>query len=165
MMADIETVRDELEKIRSADKQKRLRPESIVDYARKYKGSALHSKFLWDDSEAAELYRLKQAREIIKVAVTVITPENVPTVVTVSEYVSLSDSRGEGYELTVDVLDDNARAQILLQDTIKRLLSIKEVALFEELLAVHKAIQKAAAIYMPKPKEEKSRSRSESLRV
>lgn len=155
MMANIEGVREELEKIRRADKEKRLRPEAVVNYARKNKGSALHDKFTWDDSEAAELYRLVQARDIIRVAVTVITPADVSTVVSVKEYVSLSDKRNDGYERIEDIMADPERVQVLLEDTVTRLAGIKEVALFEELLPVHKAIQRAVALYLPKEKEEK----------
>lgn len=165
-MSKAADIREELERIRSADKQGRLRPEAVIEYAKKNKGSALYAEFTWDDGEAADLYRLEQARKIIRVVVTVVTPPNVPTVVSVKEYVSLSDQRGDGYEEITAVLADQDRAQVLLEDVIKRLLGIKEVQLFEELASVNRAIQKAAALYLPKPPKDGIKGgRIESARV
>lgn len=167
MMADIETIRDELEKVRLAAKDKRLRPKAALEYARRHKDSALHRRLTWDNEEAGDLYRLEEIRRLIRVAVTVIETEYTPTVVSVREYVSLSDNRDDGYECLVDVMDDAGRSQVLLQDVIQRLLSIKETAIFEELAGVHKAIQKAAANHIPREetKEKPTRIRVETLRA
>jgi len=48
-----------------------LRPEDVVEFARSPE-TALHEEFTWDDSEAAHQYRLWQARQVIRVNVTVI---------------------------------------------------------------------------------------------
>ncbi len=57
----------ELHAIAEANNGK-LRPVDVVEAARP-KNSVLHSRFEWDDSEAAERYRLWQARQLISVTV------------------------------------------------------------------------------------------------
>ena len=52
----------EMEKIEARDGQ--VTSKSLLDAGRP-EGSALHSLFEWDDSKAAELYRLKQATDVI----------------------------------------------------------------------------------------------------
>lgn len=53
-----------------------LRPADVVDAARN-PNSSMHSQFEWDDGEAAEAYRLQQARSLIRrVKVEVIRPDN-----------------------------------------------------------------------------------------
>ena len=47
------------------DRRGRLTPEQVVEAARD-KASALHDCFEWDDSTAAEKYRLDQARDLLK---------------------------------------------------------------------------------------------------
>ncbi len=43
----------------------KLRPQAVVDAA-KDEDSPLHNAFCWDDAEAARLYRLDQARRLIR---------------------------------------------------------------------------------------------------
>ena len=50
-----------------------LSAHDVVEYARD-PDSALHSSFTWDDSEAAEQYRLEQARRVIR-TVKITVPE------------------------------------------------------------------------------------------
>lgn len=84
-----------------------LRPVDVVEEARPVK-SVLHRYFEWDDTKAAEKYRLDQARELIQVCVTVLaSPENPDKLVAVRMYTSLPDFRkaeGGGYLRTEDVL-------------------------------------------------------------
>lgn len=47
------------------DRRGRLTAEQVVEAARP-DGSALHGCFEWDDSKAAESYRIEQARELIR---------------------------------------------------------------------------------------------------
>ena len=49
--------------------------EAVVDKARRKKGE-LHSCFEWDDSVAAEEYRLNQAREILRSLVIAVVPSD-----------------------------------------------------------------------------------------
>jgi len=67
-----------------------LLPEKVVEAAENPK-SALHDAFEWDDSEAARLYRLHQARNMIRVIV-----EYEPDVhKEVRAFISLRDDRKE----------------------------------------------------------------------
>lgn len=47
------------------DHNDQITPEIIVEHARK-KASALHGMFTWDDTEAARLYRLTEAGDLIR---------------------------------------------------------------------------------------------------
>ena len=63
--ADAQKVGNELEKIEYKN------ANSVLASAKKNKKSELHKCFTWEDSEAAELYRLDQARCILRMLVTV----------------------------------------------------------------------------------------------
>ena len=65
---DAQEIGEELEKIKTKEN---LTPISVVERA-KNKKSILHKLFEWDDSEAAEQYRLQQARNIVNHVVEVI---------------------------------------------------------------------------------------------
>lgn len=91
-----------------------LRPSDVVEFARN-PDTALHSKFTWDDTTAAHQYRLWQAREIIRVVVTVPDRATEPMRV----YVSLTDDRqedGGGYRTLTEVMrKKDMRAALLSQ--------------------------------------------------
>lgn len=91
-----------------------LFPERVVDFARD-PSTALHAKFTWDDTAAAHQWRLMQARKLINIHLTVITPDTQPVPI----YVSLHSDRakkGGGYRKTVDVMQSPAmRAELLDQ--------------------------------------------------
>jgi hypothetical protein len=57
------TVAQELAKLE--DRSGRITPEQVVEVARD-PSSPLHPLFVWDDGEAAEKYRLDQARGVIR---------------------------------------------------------------------------------------------------
>ena len=102
-----------------------LRPHDVVEYARNRR-TALHDYFTWDDSKAAHEYRLWQARQLIRVAVTVLTPE-VPKPARI--YVSLRSDRARdagGYRLTADVLSDSDRREQLLAEALADLQTWQE---------------------------------------
>lgn len=63
--ADADKVYDEISGLES------ITPQNVLEKA-KNKGSELHKCFEWDDSVAAEKYRLSQARQIIRYLV--VTP-------------------------------------------------------------------------------------------
>lgn len=96
-----------------------LRPADVVEYARTNEESALHRQFEWDDSAAAEKYRIWQARAIIRLSVTVIADNVEP----VRALVSLSTDRkaGGGYRSIEAVLADEAEREQLLNDALLEL--------------------------------------------
>ena len=65
---DAQTAGEELARI--YDRDGRLTPKSVLDESRD-ENAPLHSCFTWNDSEAAEKYRLQQAGNIIRALVTV----------------------------------------------------------------------------------------------
>jgi hypothetical protein len=103
---------DELHRIEAAGGGKLL-ASAVVDAARP-SGSPLHSHFDWDDSAAAEKYRLMQARQLIRVCVEYIRVG--VTTKRIQAFVSLITDReaGGGYRSTVNVLAmDHLRAQLI----------------------------------------------------
>lgn len=118
-------------------------PVKVVEYARS-PDTALHSKFEWDDTEAAEKYRIWQARMIIRAEVEVITEANdTPS----RRFVSLLDDRkadtDRGYRAMVSVLSDEALRMKLL-DEAKRdmLLFRRKYSMLKELAEVFAAMDK-----------------------
>jgi hypothetical protein len=93
-----------------------LLPVDIVERARS-ENSALHRYFEWSDTEAAEAYRLNQARGVIR-AVVRFVPSNVGTQ-EVRAYLSLPSDRATtgGYRAVTDVIDDAA----MLDEAIKEI--------------------------------------------
>lgn len=113
-MKDLDEIREELERIRLPDG--RLMPEDVVERARDPK-SALHDCFLWDDSEAAAQYRLYQARQLLRVVVTVLPGTDTVTRMNVSLY--RDRINGGGYRSLAVVLRDPESRAALLEDARK----------------------------------------------
>jgi hypothetical protein len=99
-----------------------LEAGDVVNAARN-KDNILHPYFEWNDSLAGELYRLKQAGNIIRacVAVDEVTKEKTRV------YVSLSEGGNNrvGYRAIVDVLADDGLKQQLLEQALKELYHFK----------------------------------------
>lgn len=96
---DVDVVRAELERVRTAN-DGILKAEAVVEAARP-KSSPLHDLFEWDDSAAAELYRVAQARRYIQVVMVSrprLTDEDTPRKIEVEVrgYVSLPSMRKNG---------------------------------------------------------------------
>ncbi len=109
-----DTILSSLERIRKGNNGILL-PEDVVKNARSVK-SPLHSHFQWDDSIAGEEYRIWQARQLIKVAVTIIPNFDKP----IRAYVSLREDRPEGgYRLLVEVLANVDLKEQLLNQALK----------------------------------------------
>ncbi len=116
------SVTEELETIRQ-NHNGVLFPEDVVEYARD-PDTELHKKFDWDNDTAAEKYRIWQARQIIRVSVTILNRDNI----TVQTYVSLkqdrysSDEDGKfmgGYRHTLEVLKTPSLRKTLLEEAIE----------------------------------------------
>src|SRR2546421_688544 len=111
-----EGIRSELKKIAAANNGC-LRPPDVVDAARP-KSSPLHEHFDWDDTDAAEKWRLEQARHLIRFAIQVV--EYKGSNVVVPDFVSLSTDRhkGNGYCLTVDIMSNEQKRRQMLADAL-----------------------------------------------
>jgi hypothetical protein len=88
-----------------------LLPERIVEFARSA-NTAMHSAFTWDDGEAAQRWRLAQAKQVIRAAVTML-PRPDGGMVPVRAYVF--DTRKSAYAATAEVIVDDAGADMLLR--------------------------------------------------
>lgn len=118
-----------------------LRAADVVAYARDPK-TILHGKFLWDDGEAARLYRDNQARQLIRVAVKMIGNGSTQAI---RAFVSLSTDRDEGgYRSTIEVLSDAAMKARLLQDALAELDSFR--VKYQELVELAGVFQAADEI-------------------
>ena len=90
-----------------------LLPEMVVEAARS-EDSAMHDSFEWDDSIAAQSYRIHQARNMIRVVVSYLPSDKSETAHRV--FVSLLEDRNEdgGYRTMVSVMSDkDLRSQLL----------------------------------------------------
>lgn len=127
-----------------------LRPDAVIEYARNKK-SALHGRFIWDDTKAAHQYRLTQARDIIRVAVIVESNTSQP----VRAYVSLSDERGAegGYRAIAQVMDDKLLRERLLADCYSDLVLFRKKYAVLAKIATMKPLFKAINAALPQPKK------------
>jgi inactivated superfamily I helicase len=122
-----------------------LRPADVVEAARPVK-SVLHRHFEWDDSKAAEQYRLEQARDLIQVCVTVIeSPEDPDKLVAVRMYTSLPDFRKAergGYLRTEEVLEDAELREQAIKQAISEFQRWEEkYKNLEEFISVYDAMR------------------------
>ena len=138
--------KEELQKI-AAEHGGVLYPKDVVNAARN-PNSPLHGAFEWDDGIAAEKFRLVQARELIRVQVTMIPSRGTP----VRAFVSLSPDRVEngGYfpieqvmnteKLRLQMLRDAARDLQIFTTKFREIEELTKVnAAAEEFLAGRKA--------------------------
>lgn len=141
-MSKTEDIRKELEIIRKRNGGL-CRPADVVAYARN-KGTALHDQFTWDDGDAAEKYRLWEARQVIRVHVTVLPNDAKP----IRAFVSLRSDRdtGGGYRTIEDVMAKNSwREELLDQAMAEQQLWQSKYEHLVELAPLFEAREKVAA--------------------
>jgi hypothetical protein len=112
----------------------------VVEHARA-DSSPLHKYFEWDDDRAAELWRERQARELISSFT--ITVENYET--PVQAFVSLDSDRYNhtGYRWTVDVMAEPTLRDSYLRTALHELQSIEaRYAHVTQLSTVFRAVHK-----------------------
>jgi hypothetical protein len=85
-------VKEALDEIAQGDPSGRLQAQAVVERA-KSRTSILHQCFTWDDTKAGALYRLEEARGLIR-RYSVVIEQQPP--VTTRAYVSLRSLRGKG---------------------------------------------------------------------
>jgi hypothetical protein len=90
-----------------------LYPTDVVEAARDPK-SPLHSRFEWDDGEAAEKWRLEQARVLIRVYVHVIADPQTNKVVRIRNYAHLRND-GAGYRPIQTIAASRSTREAYLQ--------------------------------------------------
>ena len=104
-----------------------VKPEQVLDYARD-EDSELHKCFDWDDSSAAEKYRLYQARLVVNHLIVVKRdPENEKQEpVQFRVMMKNDDDHSSGYKQTLVMVRDEDEYQKLLKQAYKELHSFKE---------------------------------------
>ena len=121
-----------------------LAPENVVNAARSVR-SPLHKLFDWDDTKAAEKWRIHQARQVLRVTVELIGNDKSP----VRVFVSLTKDRtGDetGYRSMVDVVSDDELYAQMLKDALEELRVFKaKYARFKELREVFAVIDRVRA--------------------
>jgi len=93
-----------------------LRAEDVVEFAKNPK-TTLHNAFEWDDKKASYKWRLFQANQLIRVAVTILPRENQEPIM-VRPFVSLKEDRynGGGYRSTLEVMESPILRKTLLDE-------------------------------------------------
>lgn len=134
----------ELEHIRSKSADGVLQAEDVVEFARDER-TALHSEFEWDDTEAAHQFRLVQARQIIRLTVTVVESPAGPQ--TVRMYASCDSDRtqpGGGYRPLTEVMSNDDLREQLLGAAFRELRTVRrKYQQLQELKPIFRAIDKA----------------------
>lgn len=105
--------------LRDLEHDGRLMPADVVKAARD-EDSPLHSSFEWDDTEAAQKYRLHQARALIRTVKLMVTVREVP--VSVPYYVRdpEADAKQAGYRTVVSLRSEEDVARAAIIDAMKR---------------------------------------------
>lgn len=127
-----------------ADGDGLIKPERVVEAARP-KASPIHDQFEWNNTAAAEKYRLLQASELIRVSVEIIDCGGGRDPIMVRAFTSLATERGEGggYRATVQVLSNKQMREQMLADAIAELQAFeKRYEILRELAEVFAASRK-----------------------
>jgi hypothetical protein len=121
----VRQVRAEIEKIAAANDGV-ITPEMIVAYARDNPLSALHRIIEWNDTKAAEQWRLSQAAMLIRKYVIKVEGDDGETI-KIRGFVSLPSDRGaEGtYRSTLRVLSDEEQTAELIATALVELNSFR----------------------------------------
>jgi hypothetical protein len=119
-----------------------LQVDAVIAAARA-QDSPLHSKFTWDDTEAAHKWRQEQARALIRVTVKYL-PENGNSVRVFVSLTTDQRTKGGGYRQLVSVMSNEEQRAQLLEDAYSDLQRFREkYSLLTELAEVFAAITAA----------------------
>lgn len=130
-----------------------LKPEKVVEFAEDDE-THLHKCFEWDNSKAAERYRLNQARQQISMYVMVVQSPKGP--VKIRAFQSLPSDRisGGGYRKTTDILQDDALVAELVNSAMKDLATVRQrYEAVSALSPVWEAAEEVAKRVLPKLKK------------
>lgn len=113
------TIKEELLSIKAESADGLLYAPMVVDWARSHPDSALHKSLEWNDTRAAQEYRIQQVRQLIRVHV--IAEDGAP------QLVSLTFDRKQngGYRAVDDVLKNRDLSDIMLKDALDELTRIQ----------------------------------------
>lgn len=110
---DAQVAGDELERIRTWDNG-RLDAKNVVEVSRD-PGAPLHPAFEWDDEQAAEAYRIEQAKYMIRSIVVQQAPDQTEAQ-PIRAFVSVVRDKGRSYTAVGHAMaDPDLRRQVLLK--------------------------------------------------
>jgi hypothetical protein len=144
------------QRLAKIEKQAGLTPENVVEDARAA-SSPLHDGFTWDDSEAAEKFRLDEARYILR-AIIIVTSDPIdedeePSTVRAFFPVKEEDEEESSYVNVTDVMSDSKLRAKILTRAYDELTAWKErYNNLEEFADVRKAIVAARSVVKKKRK-------------
>ena len=110
-------IKEELEAIAEGNRGI-LRGIDVIRFAQENQDSTLNSRFQWDDSKAAHQYRLQQARQLIRLHVTVVSDDSPE----VKVWVSLSGDRVQedgGYRRVESVMSNDLQRAALVKEALR----------------------------------------------
>jgi hypothetical protein len=116
--AQIKAALIKLEKRVKAGGLAELRPQDVVDAARDPK-HILHDQFTWDDAEAAERYRLMQARELLRIKIHVTIAPGKITRVALAVRTPTNGGHQPGYVRTDLVQQQSVNARLMLDREVE----------------------------------------------
>lgn len=94
-----------------------LTPNDVVDDARNH-NSPLHSFFEWDDTEAAQQWRLQQARGLIRAVVAIIVDDKEPAR-RIQAFVHVPENGAPHYRATDHAMSQERTRGMILQQAWK----------------------------------------------
>ena len=112
--ADAEMVANEIAAIGD-----NVTPQQIVDRA-KDEDSELHKCFTWDDTMAAQKWRLEEARKVVQLLV-IDRSQEIETEPPVRVFFKIGNTHDEGYKQTVNILRNNDEYAALLKQALAEL--------------------------------------------
>ena len=115
-----------------------LNAENVLDSARD-ENSPIHNEFEWNDTDAAEMYRLSQARHLINcLTVKIIERDDAAPV---RAYFKISD---DNYEQTKNIIKVEEKRRSLLEQALSELRTFqRKYSILKELAEVFAEIDKA----------------------
>lgn len=113
-------IKAELLAIQKANRDRMLHASQVVTWARRNRKSALHRQFEWNNTKAANEFRLWQARRLI--AINIVTEDGGPQIVSLS----FDRTKGGGYRAVSDVLSSRDLSEIMLRDALAELERVRE---------------------------------------
>ena len=124
--ADANKVANEMYSIGKTNGNDEFTPQELVNYARNNPNSELHKCFEWNDTVAAEKYRVSQARDVIRyLRITVPTEEGNLEKTNVRLFVS-TNSHDNNYKATEIVFQNKTEYDKLLAEAMSELKAFKQ---------------------------------------
>ena len=136
----------EIDKIKDDLNKENIAPEYLLDASRAEK-APLHCCFEWNDSVAAEKYRVDQAKELIRAIRVEIIKDVDKTPVVIRPFINVSDGNDKGYFVSIKTALENKDYRInIFNNAAEDLKTFKaRYGMYSELFEVCTAIDKFVA--------------------